>query len=98
MLGWLVAAAREPRADAAAAPIPATRPINCLRERALLRFIGGLLNPAAEHVYDIRRAIAIRSMNTTRRSFIAGSMASPLLRSAAAEDRPNVLGVVLDDL
>jgi arylsulfatase A-like enzyme len=37
-------------------------------------------------------------MNTTRRSSIAGSMASPLLRSAAAEDRPNVLGVVLDDL
>jgi len=63
----------------------------------LLRFIGGLLNPAAEHVYDTRSAIAI-SMNTTRRSSIAGSMASPLLRSAAAEDRPNVLVVVLDDL
>jgi arylsulfatase A-like enzyme len=36
-------------------------------------------------------------MNTTRRSFIAGSLASPLLRSAAA-DPPNVLVVVLDDL
>jgi hypothetical protein len=37
-------------------------------------------------------------MNATCRGFIAGSMASPLLRSAAVEDRPNVLVVVLDDL
>ncbi len=36
-------------------------------------------------------------MNTTRRRFIAGSLAAPLLSSAAA-DRPNVLVVVLDDL
>ncbi|MGD0771571.1 MAG: sulfatase-like hydrolase/transferase [Candidatus Solibacter sp.] len=37
-------------------------------------------------------------MNTTRRNFIAGSLASPLVRAAADPDRPNVLVVVLDDL
>lgn len=37
-------------------------------------------------------------MNTTRRGFIAGSLASPLLKAAAAPDRPNVLVIVLDDL
>src|SRR5208337_1389422 len=36
-------------------------------------------------------------MNTTRRRFIAGSLAAPLVSSAAV-DRPNVLVVVLDDL
>ena len=37
-------------------------------------------------------------MHATRRNFIAGSLASPLVRAVAAPDRPNVLVVVLDDL
>ena len=37
-------------------------------------------------------------MSATRRSFIAGSLAAPLLRGGATSDRPNVLVVVLDDL
>ena len=37
-------------------------------------------------------------MDTTRRNFIAGGLASPMLASAAAPGRPNVLVVVLDDL
>ena len=37
-------------------------------------------------------------MNATRRDFIAASLAAPLLKSAPAAERPNVLVVVLDDL
>jgi arylsulfatase A-like enzyme len=37
-------------------------------------------------------------MKATRRDFIAAGLAAPLLKSAPAADRPNVLVVVLDDL
>ncbi|MGA2114685.1 MAG: hypothetical protein ABSH56_08050 [Bryobacteraceae bacterium] len=37
-------------------------------------------------------------MDTTGRDFISVSLVSPLLASAAAPGRPNVLVVVLDDL
>ncbi|HWD00765.1 MAG TPA: sulfatase-like hydrolase/transferase [Candidatus Sulfopaludibacter sp.] len=37
-------------------------------------------------------------MQTTRRNFLAASLASPLLTAADAPDRPNVLVIVLDDL
>jgi arylsulfatase A-like enzyme len=35
---------------------------------------------------------------STRRKFLAGALASPLVRAAAAEERPNVLVIVMDDL
>jgi len=35
---------------------------------------------------------------STRRSFLAGTLSAPLLRSAPQADRPNVLVIVLDDL
>ena len=37
-------------------------------------------------------------MTPTRRAFLAGSLAAPLVRTAPPADRPNVLVVVLDDL
>src|SRR5436309_3145234 len=37
-------------------------------------------------------------MTSTRRNFLTGSLAAPLLQGAPPADRPNILVILLDDL